>query len=138
MNHDLLKFKNLEEILKTKGGPVSLLRSSPIGPYVFPVVPPEFTSWHLEQQAWKNTCALLDLSYHMTALYLKGPDVMKLLTKVGCNKFGSFPINRGKQIIAASHDGYLISDGICFHTSDDVYRVTGSPVISDWVQFHAE
>src|SRR6266403_5157254 len=138
MEHRLMKLKNLEEILNAAGGAVSLLRSSSTGPYTFPVVPPEFTNWRDEQRAWKSTCALLDMSYHMTDLYLKGPDVMALLSKVGCNKFGSFPVNRGKQIIAASHDGYLIGDGICFHTSDDVYRVVGPPMISDWVQFHAE
>jgi len=115
-----------------------LLRNSSTGPYTFPVVPPEFTNWRDEQRAWRGTCALLDMSYHMTDLYLRGPDVMALLMKVGCNKFGSFPVNRAKQIIAASHDGYLIGDGVCFHTSDDVYRIAGAPVISDWVQFNAE
>jgi len=138
MNHSIMRFKNLEEALNAVGGAVSLLRSSPTGPYVFPVVPTEFTNWRDEQQAWRNTCGLMDLSYHMTDLYLKGPDVMALLRKVGCNNFGSFPFNRAKQIIAASHDGYLIGDGICFHTPDDVYRVTGAPVISNWVQFNAE
>jgi vanillate/3-O-methylgallate O-demethylase len=138
MDHRLMKLKNLEDILNAVGGAVSLLRNSSTGPYTFPVVPPEFTNWRDEQRAWKNTCALLDMSYHMTDLYLKGPDVMALLLKVGCNKFGSFPVNRAKQIIATSHDGYLIGDGICFHTPDDVYRITGAPVISDWVQFHAE
>jgi vanillate/3-O-methylgallate O-demethylase len=138
MNNELLTFKNLEAVLKARGGAVKLLRSSALGPYVFPVVPPEYTNWRTEQQAWKNDCALLDLSFHMRDLYLTGPDVMRLLTKVGLNKFGDFPKNRGKQIIAASHDGYMIGDGICFHTSDDVYRVVGPPMISDWVQFHAE
>jgi vanillate/3-O-methylgallate O-demethylase len=83
MDHSLLKFKNLEDILNAARGAVSLLRSSSTGPYVFPVVPPEFTNWHDEQRAWQNTCALLDMSYHVTDLYLKGPDVMALLTKVG-------------------------------------------------------
>jgi vanillate/3-O-methylgallate O-demethylase len=138
MNHALLKYRNLDEILKAVGGPVNLLRSSSLGPYVFPVVAPEYSNWRAEQQAWKDDCALLDLSYHMTDLYLSGPDVMPLLTKVGLNKFGTFPTNRGKQIIAASHDGYMIGDGICFHTSDDLYRVVGPPMISDWVQFNAE
>jgi len=31
-----------------------------------------------------------------------------------------------------------LATGFCFHTSDDVYRVVGPPMISDWVQFHAE
>ena len=138
MNSELLKFKNLEAVLKARGGAVNLLRSSTLGPYVFPVVAPEYTNWRAEQLAWKNDCALLNLSFHMRDLYLTGPDVLRLLTKVGLNKFGDFPKNRGKQIIASSHDGYLIGDGICFHTSDDVYRVVGPPMISDWVQFHAE
>jgi vanillate/3-O-methylgallate O-demethylase len=138
MNRELMKLKNLEEVLSAAGGAASLLRSSSTGPYTFPVVPPEFTNWRDEQRAWQNTCALLDMSYHMTSLYLRGPDVMALLLRVGCNKFGSFRVNRAKQIIAAGHDGYLIGDGICFHTSDDVYRVTGAPVISDWIQFNAE
>src|SRR5260221_6058635 len=138
MNHALLKYKNLDEILKAVGGAVNLLRSSSLGPYVFPVVAPEYSNWRAEQQAWKSDCALLDLSYEITDLYLSGLDVMPMLTKVGLNKFGTFPTNRGKQIIAASHDGYMIGDGICFHTSDDIYRVVGPPMISDWVQFHAE
>jgi len=45
MDHSLLKFKNLEDILNATGGAVSLLRSSSTGPYVFPIVPPEFTNW---------------------------------------------------------------------------------------------
>jgi vanillate/3-O-methylgallate O-demethylase len=138
MNQSIMKFKNLEEVLNAVGGPLSLLRSSSAGPFAFPVVPPEFTNWRDEQQAWKNTCALMDLSYHMTDLYLTGPDVKALLTTAGCNHFGSFPVNRAKQIIATSHDGFLVGDGICFHTADDVYRVTGAPVISTWLHFIAE
>ena len=133
MSAELFKYKNLDEVLKARGGPVKLLRSSTLGPYVFPGVPPEYTNWRAEQQAWKNGTALLNLSYHIRDLYLTGPDVLRLLSKVGLNKFGDFPKNRGRQIIAASHDGYLIGDGICFHTSDDVYRVVGPPMISDWV-----
>jgi len=62
MNHALLKYKNLDEILKAVGGPVNLLRSSSLGPYVFPVVAPEYSNWRAEQQGWKNDCALLALS----------------------------------------------------------------------------
>jgi vanillate/3-O-methylgallate O-demethylase len=138
MNHPFLKYKNLEEVMNAVGGPVSLLRTSTIGGYVFPVVPPEYTNWRDEQRAWKNSVALSNLSYHMTSLYLKGPDVLKLLKRVGCNKFGTFPPNRGKQILLSSHDGYFITDGICFHTEDDVYRIVGSPVVINWIQFNAE
>src|SRR5882724_215481 len=137
MNHPLMKYKNLEEILAAVGGPVKLLRGSSIGSYVFPVVPPQYTNWRDEQRAWKEGVALLELSYHMSDLYIKGPGALPLLSKVGVNKMGKFPINRGKQLIAASHDGYMIGDGICVHTSDDVYRGVGPPMIGDWVEFNA-
>jgi vanillate/3-O-methylgallate O-demethylase len=68
MNHPLSRFKNLDEVLAFADGPVNLLRGSSIGPYVFPVVPPEFTNWRDEQRAWKSGSALLELSYHMTDL----------------------------------------------------------------------
>ena len=132
-----LKYKNLEEIMQAAGGPLKLLRSSPTGPFVFPVVPPEFTNWRLEQQSWKESVAILDLSYHMTELWLTGPDVIPLLQKASINKFKSFPVNKGKQLMAASPDGYMIGDGICFNLAEKV-RVVGPPVISDWVQYHAE
>src|SRR3546814_12275175 len=50
----------------------------------------------------------------------------------------TFPVNRGKQLIAASPDGYLIGDGIVFHLEQDYFRVVGPPVIGDWTQYHAE
>src|SRR3546814_5653225 len=65
-------------------------------------------------------------------------DALKILRKVGLTKMTTFPVNRGKQLIAASPDGYLIGDGIVFHLEQDYFRVVGPPVISDWTQFHAE
>lgn len=138
MKHPYLKYNNLDEVMQANGGPVNMLRGSNIGPYVFPVVEQEYTNWREEQRAWKNSVALLNLSYHMTSVYLKGPDALRLLKRVGCNKFGDFPINRGKQLILSSHDGYLIADTICFHTSDDVYRISGSPIGPDWIQYNVD
>lgn len=132
------KPRNLDELIEVAGGPVNLLRSSSYGSHVFPGIPPEFTNWRDEQRAWRESCALLESSYHMTHLYIKGPDAKALLTRIGANKIGEFPVNRGKQLICSSPDGYLVADGICFHTSDDVYRVAAGPTISDWVQFNIE
>ena len=39
-----------------------MLRNSPLGPYVYPVVPSEFTNWRDEQRAWKETCVLFNQS----------------------------------------------------------------------------
>ena len=46
--------KSLEDLLQSSGGPVKLLRNSQTGPYVYPVVPAEFTNWRDEQHAWST------------------------------------------------------------------------------------
>src|SRR5579883_3239711 len=99
MHHPALDYRNLEEALAALGGPVRMLRSSNLGAYNFPVVMPEYTNWLDEQRAWMNGVALLNLSYHMTSLYVKGPDALKLLKRTCCNRFGDFPVNHGKQAI---------------------------------------
>ena len=45
--------KSLEDVIQAAGNPVDLLGESPSGPNVFAVVPPEYTNWREEQQAWK-------------------------------------------------------------------------------------
>jgi len=130
-------FKNLEQLIAKAGGPVKLLRSSQVGAYVFPVVPPEYTNYGDEQYAWRHGCAFLELSYHQTDLYVYGPGALPLLSRVGINNFRKFPPKRAKQLVACSPDGYLIADGMCFHLEQDYFRIAGSPLISDWVQYNA-
>jgi vanillate/3-O-methylgallate O-demethylase len=129
---------NLEQLMTSKGGPLNMLRTSPIGSYTFPVVPAEYTSWLDEQRAWREDCAFLNLSYHQTDLYIRGPGALDLLKTVGINRFGDFPVGCGKQLIMAGHDGNLVADGIVFHADQGVYRVAGPPTISNWIQFNAE
>ncbi len=74
-----MSHRNLEELLRASGGAVELARNSQIGPYVYPKVPAEFSNWRDEQMAWAETCALFDQSHHMTELYVRGPDTIKLL-----------------------------------------------------------
>src|SRR5262245_11953303 len=57
--------KNLEDAIQAAGSPVKMLRNSQLGPYVYPVVPPEFSNWREEQRAWRETCVLFNQSYHM-------------------------------------------------------------------------
>ena len=82
------------EALLQKTGPVKLLRNSAIGPYVYPVVPSEYTNWRDEQCAWQKTCILFNQSYHMTDMYLEGPDALKLLSGLGVNTFKNFGSNK--------------------------------------------
>ena len=65
--------QTLETVLKAAGNPVTLLRNSPIGAYVYPVVPTEFGNWRDEQRAWRETAVLFDQSHHMAELLITGP-----------------------------------------------------------------
>lgn len=130
--------QSLEALLREAGGAVRLLRGSNLGPYTFPVIPPEFTNWREEQRAWKDTCALLELSYHMTELHLRGPGALAFLSKVAVNKFDPFPVMRGKQLVLAAPDGNMIGDAILFREEEEFFRVVGAPFASDWLQYNAE
>jgi vanillate/3-O-methylgallate O-demethylase len=130
--------KSLETRIAEAGSPVDLLRSSNLGPYVFPGIPPEFTNWRDEVRAWKNDVALLEQSYHMTELHLRGKDVIPFLGEIAVNKLDPFQVNRGKQLVLAAPDGNQIADAIIFHEDDEFYRVVGAPFASDWLLFNAE
>ena len=78
-----MSHKSLEDLLIAVGSPVKLLRQSQTGPYIYPVVPTEFSNWRDEQHAWREACILFNQSYHMTDLYVSGPDAFKLLESLG-------------------------------------------------------
>jgi vanillate/3-O-methylgallate O-demethylase len=130
--------QSLESLLKAVGNPVQLLRNSQIGPYAFPVVKSEFSNWRDEQRAWKETCALLDQSHHMTDLYVEGPDALKLLSDLGVNSFKNFRVNQAKQFIACNHQGYVIGDVILFYLDENRINLVGRPPACNWVQYHVE
>ena len=114
------------------------LRDSQIGPYVYPMVPSEFSNWRDEQRAWRETCALFDQSHHMTDLTIEGPDVIRLLSDLGVNSFATFQVNKAKQFVACNPDGYVIGDGILFYLDEDKLRLVGRPSAHNWVHYHAE
>ena len=133
-----MSHKNLEELLNAVGGPVKLLRESQTGPYVYPVVPPEYSNWRDEQRAWRESCILFNQSYHMTDMYLEGPDALKVLTMLGVNSFKGFTANKAKQFVACNHEGYVIGDVILFHLEEGRFNLVGRPSIHNWVQYHCE
>ncbi|HUO92949.1 MAG TPA: aminomethyltransferase family protein [Rhizomicrobium sp.] len=130
--------KNLEDVLKAAGDPVAMLRNSQIGAYVYPVVAPEFSNWRDEQRAWAETCVLFDQSHHMVELYIKGRDALKLVSHLGINTFSNFKLNRAKQFVPCSHDGYVIGDGILFYLADNDFAFVGRAPTANWLQFQGE
>jgi syringate O-demethylase len=133
-----MAYKSLEDLLQASGGPVKLLRNSQTGPYVYPVVPAEFTNWRDEQRAWQQTCVLYNQSFHMTDMYVEGRGALKLFSDLGVNSFKTFEVNNGKQFVVCNYDGYVIGDVILVRLEDNLFNLVGRPSVHNWVQFHAE
>jgi glycine cleavage system aminomethyltransferase T len=133
-----MTIKSLEDLLQSVKSPVDLLRNSQSGPNVYPVVPPEYTNWRDEQRAWQETCVLFNQSYHMTDMYVEGPDALKLLGNLGINSFKGFEPNKAKQYVPCNYDGDVIGDVVLTYLSRDRLNLIGRPAVHNWVQFHAE
>jgi vanillate/3-O-methylgallate O-demethylase len=130
--------RSLEDVLKSAGNPVDLLKNSQIGAYVYPVVPTEYSNWRDEQRAWRESCVLFDQSHHMVDQYVEGPDALKLFSELAINSFAKFPVDRAKQFVPCSYDGYVIGDGILFHLEPNKLVFVGRAPSANWIQFHAE
>jgi syringate O-demethylase len=63
--------KSLEDVIQAAGQPGDAAAESADGPNVYPGVPPEYTNWRDEIQAWQKTCVLFNQSYHMADLLWK-------------------------------------------------------------------
>ena len=129
--------QSLGDLLQTVD-PVELARNSQIGPYVYPGYALEFTNWRDEQRAWRETCCLFDQSYHMTDMYISGPDALKLLSAVGVNSLENFAPGKAKQLVVCNYDGYVIGDAILFFLEDGLLNLVGRPSAHNWVQYHCE
>ncbi len=129
--------QSLETLLQNTS-PVKLLRNSASGPNAYPVVASEYTNWRDEQQAWQKSCILFNQSYHMTDMFLEGPDALKLLSDLGINTFKNFGPNKAKQYIPCNYDGYVIGDVILFGLEPNVFNLVGRPSVHNWVQYHCE
>ncbi len=129
--------KTLDDAITAAGNPVDMLRHSQAGPNVYPGVPPEYTNWRDEQQAWQQTCVLYNQSFHMSDLAVAGPDALELLTSLGVNSFTNFTVGKAKQFIPCSPDGYVIGDVILFYLDDDEFNLVGRAPTLNWVQYHA-
>jgi syringate O-demethylase len=130
--------RSLEDLLATVDSPVGLLRDSQAGPNVYPGVPAEYTNWRDEQLAWQQTCVLFNQSYHMADLAVEGPDALELLTRLGVNSFETFGVDKAKQFVPCTPDGYVIGDVILFHLAEQSFNLVGRAPVLNWVTYHAE
>ena len=130
--------QSLEDKIQAAGNPVKMLRNGQIGKHVHAGVPLEYSNWQDEQRAWRETAVLFDQSHHMTDIYLRGADAVKLLSDIGVNSFKNFTINKAKQFVACNYDGYVIGDAILFYLSENELSLVGRAPVMNWLQYHAE
>ena len=130
--------KSLEDLLRSGTSAVDLLRNSPQGPRVFPVVPPQFSNWIDEQRAWRESCVLFDQSHHMADLFMDGPDTIRLLSDLGVNSFEDFGVNKAKHYVVCNPNGEVIGDVILYHYGHERVDLVGRPSVHNWVRYNIE
>ncbi len=130
--------RTLEDLLSTAKNPVEYLRNSQAGPNVYPGVPAEFTNWRDEQQAWSKACVLFDQSYHMADLAVEGPGALALLERTGINSFKGFAVDKAKQFVPCTPEGYMIGDVILFYLAENKFNLVGRAPVLEWVTYQAE
>jgi syringate O-demethylase len=134
----MAKKGSLEAVIESSGSVAELLRNQQTGPNAYPGVPAEYTNWRDEQRAWQQTCVLFNQSYHMADLQVEGPDALKLLSHLGVNSFANFAVNKAKQFVPCTPDGFVIGDVILFHLAPNQFNLVGRAPTLNWVRFHAE
>ncbi len=100
-------------------------------------VPAEFTNWRDEQKAWRETAVLFDQSHHMPELFLKGPDALKLLMKLGINGFSNFGPGKAKQYIACNPQGQVIGESVLQYLDKDSFELVSGMHLQDWIHYNA-
>lgn len=129
---------SLQDGIDKAGSPVDLLWKPNAEPFKVPVVAPEFVGWREEQGAWRKSVTLSDLCHHMHDLFIEGPDARRLLSDHGANSFESFEIGQAKQLVTATKQGYIVTDGILMRNDEQRFTLSGVPAAQNWIRYHGE
>lgn len=130
--------QNLQQKLDATDNLVDMLRNQQVGPNPYPGVPAEYSNWRNEQAAWAKSAVLFNQSYHMVELYVRGKDAFKLLEYLAINSFKNFTVNKAKQFVPVTPDGYVIGDVILFYLAEEEFSLVGRVPAIEWVEFHAQ
>ena len=130
--------QTLQQKLDSQGNVVDFLRNQQTGPNVYPGVPSEYSNWRNEQAAWAKSAVLFNQSYHMVELYVRGPEAFDLLQYLAINSFKNFAVNKAKQFVPVTPDGYVIGDVILFYLAENEFSLVGRAPAIEWVEFHAQ
>ena len=124
---------SLQDVLNSNPDIVGFLRNQQTGPNVYPGVPAEYTNWRDEQWAWRHAAVLYNQSYHMVDLAVEGPDALKMLSYLGINTFNGFAVDKAKQFVPVTPEGYVIGDVILFHLAENEFNLVGRAPVIEWV-----
>jgi len=127
---------SVESVIAAAGSPVAALRREPHPVMTF--LPMEFTNWQHEVRLWRETAAFLDQSHHMVDLFLRGPDVLRLLSEHGVNDLSTLVPGSAKQYVVTAPDGNLIADAILFHLEEGEFELVGLPTALKWIEFQID
>ncbi len=130
--------QTLQQRLDGQANVVEFLRNQQVGPNAYPGVPAEYTNWRNEQAAWAKSAVLFNQSYHMVELYVRGPEAMALLEYTAINSFKGFAVNKAKQYVPVTPEGYVIGDVILFYLAEEEFSLVGRAPAIEWVEFHAQ
>jgi len=130
--------ETLQQKLDAQANVVDFLRNQQVGPNAYPGVPAEYSNWRNEQNAWAKSAVLFNQSYHMVELYVRGPEAKALLEYTAINSFKGFVVNKAKQYVPVTPEGYVIGDVILFYLAEEEFSLVGRAPAIEWVEFHAQ
>ena len=130
---------SVEDLVRSADNVVELFRTNDLkfDQYIFP---PEYSHWIEEQRAVRETCALVDQSFHMETLRIDGPDATSFLESICINSFEKVREGVPPQainIVMCNPDGYIIGDQILFYVDTQTFRSVGSVWANNWIRFNA-
>ena len=67
----------------------------------------------------------------------KGPTRFAMLNHLGINSFKGFAVDKAKQFVPCTPDGYVIGDVILFYLGENQFNLVGRAPVIEWVEFHA-
>jgi glycine cleavage system aminomethyltransferase T len=127
---------SLQDKIDRFGSPLEMLRASPtFSPFPYPLW---YSTWREEQRAWHDTAILFDQSFHMSDLYITGPDALKLLQDTSVNSYAAFEPGRAKQYLAVNEEGYIVGDNILVRLSEEEVTLAGFEFSLNWLEYHAQ
>ncbi len=132
-----MAISTLQDKIDAAGDPLEMLRDAPSGPYQFPIKA-EFTNWRDEQEAWRQGAVLFDQSFHMTDLYVEGPDTKRLCEFLAVNSMANWRRDIAKQFVHCNEDGQIVGDAIIFVLEENKANIVNKPMNANWVMYHAE